>query len=79
MKTVFAILAVCLVAGCSFRDGASTTAASVSSGAWAIVGYPHEYEDSKKFWDEKFGVRELPPRDHVVMTGVEEKPIAQSR
>ena len=79
MKTVFAILAVCLIAGCSFRDGASTTAASISSGAMAIVGYPYGYDDSKNFWDKKFGVRELPPRDHVVMTGVEEKPIDQNQ
>lgn len=74
MKTVTAlILAVICMTGCSFRDGASLIASSLTSAAFSMVGYEMQYEEAAGFWDEKLGVEKgLPPRDHVVMTGVED-------
>lgn len=64
MKTVTAlILAVICMTGCSFRDGASTTAASLSSGFFSMLGSHDTYGDSKKYWDEK--LKEDKPRETI--------------
>ena len=81
MKAVYAlmILAICMT-GCSFRDGAAFTASSLTSAAASMVGYEMQYEEAAGFWDEKLGANKgLPPRDHVVMTGVDDNPTDQSQ
>lgn len=71
MKRGLAIIAVLFcMTGCSFRDGASFTASSITSAAASMVGYEMQYEEAEGYWDNALGVKEgLPPRDHVVMTG----------
>lgn len=67
MKTVTAlILAVICMTGCSFRDGAASTAAGVSSLAWSMFGVYDSYDDSKKYWDEKFKEDKLSETIHII-------------
>lgn len=66
------LLAALCMTGCSWRDGASFTASSLTSAAFSMVGYEMQYDEAAGFWDEKLGANKgLPPRDHVVMTGAE--------
>lgn len=77
MKTVFAILAVCLVAGCSFRDGASTTAASISSGALSCFGIYDSYDGMKDFYSRERGWNDTP--ETKLTAGNSTKPIVQNQ
>lgn len=57
MKCFILGLVLICMAGCSFRDGASTTAASLTSGMWSMIGVNDTYGDSKDYWDKKLGVQ----------------------
>ena len=58
MKYVYVLLvALVCMTGCSFRDGASTTAAGLSSVMWSVVGVPGTYGEDKDYWNEKFKVK----------------------
>jgi len=61
MKKLIIGVMICMTMGCSFRDGASTTAASLTSGMWAIVGAPDTYDSSKEFWDKRFEKKKQTP------------------
>ena len=51
MKYVYALLILVCTTGCTFRDGASTTAASLSSGLLSCFGVQDSYGDMEEFWD----------------------------
>jgi hypothetical protein len=52
MKYVYVLLILVCMTGCTFRDGAATTAASLSSGLLSAFGVQDSYGDMEDFWSD---------------------------
>ena len=65
MKTVYALMVMLIcMTGCSFRDGAATSAAIVGSTFDSMIGAHGTYANNKAYWDKKFAKKR--PTDTVI-------------
>lgn len=80
MKTVTAlILAVICMTGCSFRDGAASSAAYVGTVFDSMIGSQGTYDNNKKYWGEKFKEDKPSETIHIIPGGNSTRVSAQNQ
>lgn len=76
-KALMLIAMVVMLGGCTARDGASTAAASLSSGFLSVFGVQDSYGDMKEFWGKEPGWDDTPKTTLSAKNST--KPIAQNQ